>query len=80
MAKAVAGLVLFERAKEALGARELGDALGVSRRAVHYKIENDISLTKRELTETAARCEAEAEKFAKIAADLRRLTALPPSV
>jgi len=75
MAKEVAGLVLFERAKEAIGARELGEIIGISRRAVYYKLENDIGLTKLEFSETAAYFEAKAAEYAKLAADLRRLIA-----
>lgn len=72
--RAARRLVLFERAKEAMGsARRLGEVIGVGRRNVHQKLENDRYLTDWELKLAADEIERMARDLDRLAADIRQV-------
>jgi len=74
--RAARRLVLFDRAKEAMGsARRLGEVIGVCRRNVHQKLENDRHLTDWELKLAADEIDRMAREFDQLAADIRKVLA-----
>lgn len=69
-------LVLFERAKDAMGgARKLGAVLDVSRRSVNHKLGCDRRLTSWELKLAADAIEAKARELDQLVADIRKVIA-----
>lgn len=65
-------VVLFEKAKEAVGGEALATALGISRRAVTYKTAIDRSqVSNLDLLAAAAAVLAEGESLIALARDLR---------
>lgn len=76
LAAKVRRVVLFDRARVALGgAAPLADALGISRRALHYKLSVDRGLTAGDIMLAAEAVDARAAELVKLAADLRETIA-----
>ncbi|WP_308815561.1 hypothetical protein [Sphingomonas sp. GV3] len=69
-------LVLFDRAKDAVGgARRLGEIIDVCRRTVNHKLNAERRLTDWELKLTADAIEAKARELDQLAADIRQVLA-----
>lgn len=76
LGKAVRRLVLFDRAKDAMGgARKLGKVIGIGRRSVNHRLVADRTLTDGELAVTADAIEARARELDQLAADIRKVIA-----
>jgi hypothetical protein len=67
-------LVLFDRAKDAMGgARKLGEIVGVGRRSVNNKLNAERRLTDFELKLTADALDAQARYLDQLVADIRKV-------
>lgn len=78
MAMVVRRILLLDRASQAIGGgAKLGAVLGISRRAVNYKLVSDRPVTDDELDLAADAVEARAHELLRLVADLRGLTAKP---
>lgn len=75
LAAKVRRVVLFDRARAALGGVQLADALGVSRRAITYKASSERGLSDYDIRAVAEAVDARAAELAKLAADLREMAA-----
>lgn len=72
VAKSVRRILLLDRASQAIGGgAKLGEVLGISRRAVNYKLVSDRGVTDDELLLAADAVEARATELLRLAADLR---------
>lgn len=76
MGRAARRLVLFDRAKDAVGgARKLGEIIDVCRRTVNHKLNNERRLTDWELKLAADAIEARARELDQLVADIRAVLA-----
>lgn len=74
-ATAVRRVALFDKAAAELGAQNLADAMGISRRAVNHKIATDRGLSDADLRAAADAVAARAGALAQLARDMRGLLA-----
>lgn len=76
MAAKLRRLVLFERARVALGnATRLADAIGIGRRGVNLKLGAERGISDRDLTAVIAALDARAAVISALADDMRALIA-----
>lgn len=76
LATRVRRVVLFDRARVALGgAEQLAKAVSISRRAVNHKLSVDRVLSDADLLLAAEAVEHRAAELARLAADLREMIA-----